>query len=72
VVRGQGRHRSDHPQREGGHFDGDQSFLLNRQVLMRIPVQISYNSNLETAMKLMLKLPRSHPRVLGSRRQRVC
>jgi len=36
----------------------------NRQVLMRIPVQISYNSNLETAMKLMLEAARSHPWVL--------
>lgn len=36
----------------------------NRRVLMRIPVQISYSSNLDTAMKLMLEAARSHPRVL--------
>ncbi|HEV8644799.1 MAG TPA: mechanosensitive ion channel domain-containing protein [Burkholderiales bacterium] len=36
----------------------------NRRVLMRIPVQISYSSNLEIAMKLMLEAARSHPRVL--------
>jgi small-conductance mechanosensitive channel len=36
----------------------------NRRVLMRIPVQISYSSNLETALKLMLEAAYSHPRVL--------
>ncbi|MGQ0579227.1 MAG: mechanosensitive ion channel family protein [Betaproteobacteria bacterium] len=36
----------------------------NRRVLMRVPVQVSYSSNLETAMKLMLEVARSHPRVL--------
>jgi small-conductance mechanosensitive channel len=36
----------------------------NRRVLMRIPVQISYSSNLETALKLMLEAACSHPRVL--------
>jgi small-conductance mechanosensitive channel len=36
----------------------------NRRVLMRIPVQISYSSNLETALKLMLEAAYSHSRVL--------
>ena len=36
----------------------------NRRVLMRILVQISYSSNLETALKLMLEAAYSHPRVL--------
>jgi small-conductance mechanosensitive channel len=36
----------------------------NRRVLMRVPVQISYSSNLETALKLMLEAAYSHPRVL--------
>ncbi len=36
----------------------------NRRVLIRIPVQISYSSNLETALKLMLEAAYSHPRVL--------
>ncbi len=36
----------------------------NRRVLMRIPVQISYSSNLDTALKLMLEAASSHPRVL--------
>ena len=36
----------------------------NRRVLVRVPIQISYGSNLETAMKLMLDAARSHPRVL--------
>ena len=36
----------------------------NRRVLMRIPVQISYSSNLETALNLMLEAAYSHPRVL--------
>jgi small-conductance mechanosensitive channel len=36
----------------------------NRRVLMRIPVQISYSSNLEMALKLMLEAAYSHPRVL--------
>ena len=36
----------------------------NRRVLMRIPVQISYSSNLETALKLMVEAAYSHPRVL--------
>ncbi len=36
----------------------------NRRVLMRIPVQISYSSNLETALKLMQEAAYSHPRVL--------
>ena len=36
----------------------------NRRVLLRIPVQISYSSNVETAMKLMLAAALSHPRVL--------
>ena len=36
----------------------------NRRVLMRIPVQISYSSNLETALKLMLEAAYFHPRVL--------
>ena len=36
----------------------------NRRVLMRIPVQISYSSNLETALKLMLEAAHSHARVL--------
>ena len=36
----------------------------NRRVLMRIPVQISYSSNLEIALKLMLEAASSHSRVL--------
>ncbi len=36
----------------------------NRRVLIRIPVQISYSSNLETALKLMLEAAYSHSRVL--------
>ena len=36
----------------------------NRRVLMRIPIQISYSSNLETALKLMLEAAYSHSRVL--------
>lgn len=36
----------------------------NRRVLVRIPVQISYASNLETAMRLMLEAANSHSRVL--------
>ena len=36
----------------------------NRRVLMRIPVQISYSSNLETALKLMLEAAYSQSRVL--------
>ncbi|HEX9452198.1 MAG TPA: mechanosensitive ion channel domain-containing protein [Burkholderiales bacterium] len=36
----------------------------NRRVLMRIPVQISYSSNLETALKLMVEAAYSHSRVL--------
>jgi len=36
----------------------------NRRVLMRVPVQISYSSNLETALKLMLEAAYSHPRIL--------
>src|SRR5258706_6480977 len=36
----------------------------NRRVLMRIPVQTSYSSNLETALKLMVEAAYSHPRVL--------
>ncbi|HKB84097.1 MAG TPA: mechanosensitive ion channel domain-containing protein [Burkholderiales bacterium] len=36
----------------------------NRRVLMRIPVQISYSSNLESALKLMLEAAYSHSRVL--------
>ena len=36
----------------------------NRRVLIRIPVQISYASNLETALKLMEEAASSHPRVL--------
>jgi small-conductance mechanosensitive channel len=36
----------------------------NRRILMRIPVQISYSSNLDTALKLMLEAAYSHPRVL--------
>jgi small-conductance mechanosensitive channel len=36
----------------------------NRRVLVRIPVQISYSSNLETALKLMLEAAYAHPRVL--------
>ncbi len=36
----------------------------NRRVLMSIPVQISYSSNLESALKLMLEAAYSHPRVL--------
>jgi small-conductance mechanosensitive channel len=36
----------------------------NRRVLIRIPVQISYSSNLETALKLMLEAAYSHARVL--------
>lgn len=36
----------------------------NRRVLVRIPVQISYSSSLETALKLMLEAAYSHPRVL--------
>lgn len=36
----------------------------NRRVLMRIPVQISYASNLETALKVMLEAAYSHSRVL--------
>jgi small-conductance mechanosensitive channel len=36
----------------------------NRRVLMNVPVQISYSSNLETALKLMLEAAYSHPRVL--------
>ena len=36
----------------------------NRRVLMRIPVQVSYSSNLETALKLMVEAAYSHPRVL--------
>ena len=36
----------------------------NRRVLMRIPVQISYSSNLETALKLMVETACSHSRVL--------
>jgi small-conductance mechanosensitive channel len=36
----------------------------NRRILMRIPVQISYSSDLELALKLMLEAAYSHPRVL--------
>jgi small-conductance mechanosensitive channel len=36
----------------------------NRRILMRIPVQISYSSNLELALKLMLEAAYSHPRIL--------
>jgi small-conductance mechanosensitive channel len=36
----------------------------NRRVLVSIPVQISYSSNLESALKLMLEAAYSHPRVL--------
>jgi small-conductance mechanosensitive channel len=36
----------------------------NRRVLIRIPVQISYSSNLETALKLMLEAAYSQSRVL--------
>jgi small-conductance mechanosensitive channel len=36
----------------------------NRRVLVRIPVQISYSSNLESALKLMVEAAYSHPRVL--------
>jgi small-conductance mechanosensitive channel len=36
----------------------------NRRVLMRIPIQISYSSNLDTALKLMLEAAYSHSRVL--------
>lgn len=36
----------------------------NRRVLMRIPVQISYGSNLQTALKLMIGAAQSHPRIL--------
>jgi small-conductance mechanosensitive channel len=36
----------------------------NRRVLIRIPVQISYSSNLEMALKLMLEAAYSHPRIL--------
>src|SRR5579859_1431838 len=36
----------------------------NRRVLIRIPVQISYSSNLEVALKLMLEAAYSHSRVL--------
>ena len=36
----------------------------NRRVLIRIPIQIGYSSNLETAMKLMLDAAKSHSRVL--------
>jgi len=36
----------------------------NRRVLMRIPVQISYSSSLETALKLMVEAAYSHARVL--------
>jgi small-conductance mechanosensitive channel len=36
----------------------------NRRVLMSIPVQISYSSNLDTALKLMLEAAYSHSRVL--------
>lgn len=36
----------------------------NRRVLMRIPIQISYASNLEIALKLMVEAASSHSRVL--------
>jgi small-conductance mechanosensitive channel len=36
----------------------------DRRILIRIPVQISYSSNLETALKLMLEAASSHSRVL--------
>jgi small-conductance mechanosensitive channel len=36
----------------------------NRRVLMRIPVQISYSSNLELALKIILDTANAHPRVL--------
>ena len=36
----------------------------NRRVLVRIPVQISYSSNLDTALKLMVEAANSHSRVL--------
>ena len=36
----------------------------NRRVLIRIPIQISYSSNLNTALKLMLEAASNHPRVL--------
>jgi len=36
----------------------------NRRVLMRIPVQISYSSDLETALKLMREAAYLHPRIL--------
>ena len=36
----------------------------NRRVLVRIPIQISYSSNLETALKLMMEAAYKHPRVL--------
>ena len=36
----------------------------NRRVLMRTPIQISYSSNLENALKLMQEAACSHPRVL--------
>jgi small-conductance mechanosensitive channel len=36
----------------------------NRRVLMRIPVQISYASSLESALKVMVEAAYSHSRVL--------
>ena len=36
----------------------------NRRVLIRVPVQISYSSDLDIAMKLMLEVAKSHSRVL--------
>ena len=36
----------------------------NRRVLVRVPIQISYSSNLDVALKLMLEVANNHARVL--------
>jgi hypothetical protein len=39
-------------------------WIANRRVLVRVPVQVSYSSNVDIAMKLMLEAAHTHSRVL--------